>query len=118
MKRNHAIGTVIAILLLISAQARTNEQPEQQKTKSLSIKGVRVDFVSIPAGDFLMGSESGDAIEKPVHRVHVGAFELAATEVTRKLFGAFAEATEYKTTAEKNGSTWMRDLDARPGCAR
>jgi formylglycine-generating enzyme required for sulfatase activity len=108
MKRNHAFVAVSVMLLLVGAQARTNEQ---LKTKTLLIRGIRVDFVSIPAGEFLMGSESGDILEKPAHRVHVGAFELAATEVTRKLFDAFAEATGYKTTAEKNGSTWMRDLD-------
>jgi formylglycine-generating enzyme required for sulfatase activity len=59
-----------------------------------------------------MGSETGDVIEKPSHRVQVKSFELAKTEVTVKLFRTFAEATGYKTQAERSGSTWLRDLEA------
>ncbi len=83
-----------------------------QRLGPFSSKGLRIEMVSIPAGDFLMESASGDAIEKPPHRVQVKSFELARTEVTRKLFGVFVEATGHKTQAEKNNTTWMRDIDA------
>jgi formylglycine-generating enzyme required for sulfatase activity len=39
-------------------------------------------MVQIPAGDFMMGTNDGKADEKPVHSVHVNAFEMDVTEVT------------------------------------
>jgi len=45
---------------------------------------LRMTFVSISPGSFLMGSENGDADERPVHRVRITrAFELQRTEVTQ-----------------------------------
>ena len=41
------------------------------------------EMVMIPAGSFRMGSDNGDADEKPVHEVQVPAFALAKTEVTQ-----------------------------------
>src|SRR5688572_19836666 len=41
-------------------------------------------FVRIPAGEFLMGSESGIAAERPVHQVRISkAFEMGKFEVTQ-----------------------------------
>ena len=39
-------------------------------------------MVSIPAGEFQMGSNEGNFWEKPVHRVKISAFLLGRTEVT------------------------------------
>lgn len=41
------------------------------------------DFIEIPAGWFLMGDERGQDDERPVHRVWVDRFEMAAFPVTR-----------------------------------
>src|SRR6266850_8572049 len=46
-------------------------------------------LVSIPATAFLMGSNDGADDEKPVHRVSIDAFELAATQVTNREYSAF-----------------------------
>ena len=45
-------------------------------------------MVRIPAGTFNMGSNDGDAEEKPVHAVRVGAFEMDVTEVTVAQYAA------------------------------
>ena len=45
--------------------------------------------VRIPEGWFLMGSEAGQDNERPVHRVWVDAFELAACQVTRDEYSHF-----------------------------
>jgi len=37
---------------------------------------------SVPAGEFTMGSDSGEASEKPVHRVYLDSFWIDRTEVT------------------------------------
>jgi iron(II)-dependent oxidoreductase len=53
-------------------------------------------FVAIPAGAFLMGSDTGHDDERPVHRVHVDRFEMSAYPVTRGEYAAFLEATGHE----------------------
>ncbi len=58
--------------------------------------GVRIiepEMVCVPEGWFGMGYESGRDDEKPVHRVWVDAFELAAHQVTNEEYGCFLAAT-------------------------
>ncbi len=50
-------------------------------------------MIEIPAGWFWMGSEAGQDVERPVHRVWVDAFALAETQVTVADYGRFLEAT-------------------------
>jgi formylglycine-generating enzyme len=49
--------------------------------------------VSIPAAWFLMGSNSGQDCERPIHRVWVDSFFLAATQVTNAEYARFLQAT-------------------------
>jgi formylglycine-generating enzyme required for sulfatase activity len=49
--------------------------------------------VAIPGGWFLMGCETGRDEEKPVHRVWVDSFEMAARQVTNRDYAAFMEDT-------------------------
>jgi formylglycine-generating enzyme len=53
-------------------------------------------LVPIPAGWFLMGSEGGQDNERPVHRVWVDAFQLAACQVTNADYAEFLRATATK----------------------
>ena len=57
-------------------------------------------FVAIPAGAFLMGSDRGQEDERPVHRVHVDAFEMSAYPVTRAEYAAFLDATGHEHPRE------------------
>jgi formylglycine-generating enzyme required for sulfatase activity len=50
-------------------------------------------LVTIPAGWFLMGCETGQDNEKPVHRVWVDAFLLAACQVTNAEYARFLRDT-------------------------
>jgi sulfatase modifying factor 1 len=52
-------------------------------------------FARIPAGAFLMGSEQGQDDERPVHRVHVDAFDLSVCPVTRGEYARFLAATAH-----------------------
>ena len=80
--------------------------------------GVKMTFVLVPAGSFTMGSTEADikavvakwpeskeewlAGEKPAHKVTLSkAFHMGKHEVTVGQFRRFAEATGYKTDAEK-----------------
>jgi len=51
-------------------------------------------MVRIPAGWFAMGCETARDEEKPVHRVWVDAFELAAYQVTNADYAPFLAATK------------------------
>ena len=53
-------------------------------------------FVTIPAGEFLMGSEAGQDDERPVHRVRVDPFEMSVFPVTRGEYAAFLRATRHE----------------------
>jgi formylglycine-generating enzyme required for sulfatase activity len=49
--------------------------------------------VLIPAGEFLMGCDAGQDGERPVHRIYVDAFEMAAFQVRNRDYAMFVEAT-------------------------
>jgi len=51
-----------------------------------------VTLIQIPEGWFLMGSEAGQDCERPVHRVWVDSFLLAATQVTNAEYERFLRA--------------------------
>ncbi len=57
-------------------------------------------FVPIPAGWFLMGSDEGQADERPVHRVWVDAFALAIHPVTRAQYRTFLQETQHDPPRE------------------
>jgi sulfatase modifying factor 1 len=65
----------------------------------------------MPAGEALLGNTDmhaypGDG-EGPVHPVRLDAFELAPHAVTNNEFGRFAEATGYRTEAERFGWSFV-----------
>jgi sulfatase modifying factor 1 len=53
-------------------------------------------MLRIPEGWFLMGGESGQENERPVHRVWIDAFELAACQVTNADYAHFLAATNHR----------------------
>lgn len=52
-----------------------------------------VALVEIPGGEFLMGSEKGDADERPVHRVQISPFRLGRYPVTNEEYGRYLAAS-------------------------
>ena len=71
-------------------------------------------MVLIPAGEFRMGSNSGDPDERPVHSVYVDAFYMDKYEVTNAEYAAFLNAQGKHANA---GQVWydIGDVDARIG---
>lgn len=55
-------------------------------------------LISIPERWFLMGSDTGQDCESPVHRVWVESFLLAATQVTNAEYDLFLRATASQAT--------------------
>jgi len=88
---------------------------EEGKTEKGGVAGIN--WVLIPGGTFMMGSNDGDAFkgEKPVHRVRVGTFQMAKTEVTVAQYRAcmFAGACTQPNT-DKNCNVGKSGRDDHP----
>ena len=54
------------------------------------------EMVTIPEGDFLMGSEAGGENEAPVHRVWVDTFAMAKYAVTRGAYARFVKDAQHE----------------------
>jgi formylglycine-generating enzyme required for sulfatase activity len=70
---------------------------------------VVAEMVEVPAGLFVMGSDSADPDESPPHEVELPTFYIDRYEVTNGQFRAFVEATGYQTDAEKAGKRNWKD---------
>jgi len=57
---------------------------------------IEPEMIIIPAGDFLMGGDSGAANERPVHRVFVDEFAIGRFAVSNRLYQVFIEASGYQ----------------------
>jgi formylglycine-generating enzyme required for sulfatase activity len=82
---------VLVVLLTKKKDDTTQDQVDSYRNGILMIGGVRYELVSIPGGEFQMGSNSEEAyaIEKPVHTVRISqTFWLGKTEVTQGLWQA------------------------------
>ncbi|MBO6288539.1 MAG: SUMF1/EgtB/PvdO family nonheme iron enzyme [Prevotella sp.] len=52
------------------------------------VYGVEYKMVAVEGGTFLMGSNSGESDERPVHQVTLSSFSIGETEVTQELWEA------------------------------
>jgi formylglycine-generating enzyme required for sulfatase activity len=50
----------------------------------------------IPAGEFVMGSDTGDEDERPIHRVHLDEFLMSVHPVTNAEYARFVRATNHR----------------------
>jgi formylglycine-generating enzyme required for sulfatase activity len=92
--------TLLAVMILSANQVTA--LGVEPKLLKFNIRGVDFELVQIPAGQFQMGSQTGDSDERPEHKVSIKeSFYIGRTEVTVRQFRAFTEATGYKTQAEK-----------------
>lgn len=80
---------LLTTFLLLSGLAVTAQQKLSRYQQE--IKGTSLSFTleAVPAGEFLMGSATGKADERPVHKVKVDAFWMATYELTWDLYEPF-----------------------------
>ena len=77
-----------------------------QSSSKLSVNyPVKLDFIWVPAGSFLLGDQSGkgQADEKPVRNIRLDGFWIQTTEVTRASYEQFVKETQYET----GNSCWI-----------
>ena len=63
-------------------------------------------MVAIPAGEFVMGSDTGRADERPAHTVYLDAYELDRYEVTNAQYRRFLLATGARSPRHWNGAVY------------
>ena len=93
-------GRVNVLDLVIVAQHLGESTTGGGTTPPVTTEGM----VLIPAGEFQMGSNSGDFDEKPIHSVYVDAFYMDKYEVTNAQYAAFLNAKGKHT---ESGKTWL-----------
>ena len=97
------LTAILATAALLTLRA---EDPQSARMlPAVTVRGMTIELVRLPAGEFQMGSETG--LEKPRHPVQVRAFDLGRTEVTVRQFRTFTQATGYRTDGEKEGWSWV-----------
>jgi len=88
-----------------STEEKKKEGASKQKLK------VNISLVYIQGGTFTMGctSEQSNCYdnEKPEHQVTVNSFRLSKYEITKAQFSKFIEDTDYITSSEKGGKSWV-----------
>ena len=79
------------------------EQPELKPAQPSITNSLGMEFVLIPAGKFMMGSNDGDSDEKPVHKVTISQpFYLGKHEVTQRQWEAVMESNPSRFTGDSN----------------
>jgi formylglycine-generating enzyme required for sulfatase activity len=71
---------------------------------SKSLKDEMV-LVFVPAGEFTMGSDGGDADNRPAHQVYLDAFWIDRTEVTNEMYAKCVEANQCNSPDSKRSKT-------------
>ena len=75
--------------------AKKNGKPVEARVKipyDFVLKSSATEMVLVPAGEYLMGSDSGDSDEKPIHPVNLNAFYIDRYEVTNAQYKKFIDA--------------------------
>ena len=98
------------------------------KIENFPITPVSFDWLTVPAGRFLMGSQDGmpendstktaniwRSDELPQRSVEVATFQVSKYPVTVGQFSAFAKAENYRTSAEREGhaTVWTVNRDRK-----
>ncbi len=63
-----------------------NEPEERKYEREKSLAEFNLEFVDIPAGNFMMGDNNGDEDEKPAHLVNLNAFKMSKYPITQSQY--------------------------------
>ncbi len=82
--------------------------------KDLYVMGLNACLVSVPAGEFLMGSEDGHEDEKPQHLVTLDGFTINRYEITNAQYQDFVLDTNRLPPMYWKGTIYPLGMDAFP----
>ena len=94
---------------LLFGQSGSNKKHLSIKSHSVSVpkNPLNVPMVFVQGGSFTMGSNDDGDNAKPIHRVTVSSFYMGKYELTVGEFRKFINSTNYKTTAEQKGWSYI-----------
>src|SRR5436190_3620516 len=88
--RRRFISLAVVALLTSCEKPGTTGAPGSSKSEAGAADEIvtqsGVEMVALPGGEFLMGSDRGNADEAPAHKVRVSAFLIDKFEVTHEMF--------------------------------
>lgn len=78
-------------------------------SRAAEVRPVSLEWVSIPGGEFSMGSTEEDDDCRPIHRVRVHPFRISRDEVTHAQYAAFLAASGRKAPVHWGEPRWSGD---------
>ncbi|MCB8986114.1 MAG: SUMF1/EgtB/PvdO family nonheme iron enzyme, partial [Ardenticatenaceae bacterium] len=72
------------------------------------------EWVEIPAGEFIMGSEAGKDDEKPQHTLHLNAFWISRVPITNAQYLLFVEVTGHRSPRNWEDNRPPKGLESHP----
>ena len=104
MKKTGALIFLFVIILIIFLLFNPYRVPAGA-VRIRTIDGMEMAY--IPAGVFIMGSNSGESHEQPVHEVYLHDFWIDRTEITNAMFNLFYEDTGHITDGENARASYV-----------
>jgi len=78
--------------LVFASSTPTRAVAATPASSSLTTTADQNSIILVPAGNFIMGSDNGNADEKPIHTVYLNAFYIDKYEVTNALYKSCVDA--------------------------
>ena len=79
------------IFFFISCGSSPDSPPAVKNSSDKDPKPLKIEWIEIPAGEFVMGSMAGNSDEKPAHRVYLETYYISKHEVTFAQYDRFCE---------------------------
>jgi len=94
------------------AEERRRKAAEEQARKEMAItlaSGVEMVLMRVPAGEFMMGSNTGDRDEKPPHPVHLDEYWIGKYPVTNLQFQVY-----FQQSGQREGWSFEKGKEQHP----
>lgn len=91
--------TLLILVVVVLARMAGSADTPPAETKA-------GEMVLVPAGEFIMGNDRGEADEKPEHKVYLDAFYIDKYETTVDQYGKCAQAGKCTKPNEGGGCNW------------
>jgi len=72
------------------------------------------EWITIPAGEFWMGSEKGDDDERPLHKLYLPEFQISRVPITNAQYELFVKDKEWKSPEHWHGGQVPSGLENHP----
>jgi formylglycine-generating enzyme required for sulfatase activity len=111
LKRALVVFAAVIVLCSLNACEKKpkKEKPEEAVSEKANPAIVPGEMVGIPAGEFIMGTDSKaptDAWANPQHKLSLPAFMIDKYEVTNLQYMEFTSSTGYAAASDNNGNDW------------